>query len=306
MERFILYPAMPYRVDAMPFHDLGFGTFRGHPEPPTGHVHESIELSAFEGGPVEMLYGGQRVRVPAGRLVLHWGMLPHRAIRHAPDVRVVGVHLPLVWLLQWDLSPGLVGRLLNMEFLVEPRRVNPCTDLALLKSWHALDLEFRHAARKAILADILARLHCLALTSRTADNDPSVTRSTHPFHRALRLVATDFREAVRMEAIAKEAGVSVRQLTRLFREHSGRTFHGYLLGLRLAHAQLLLASTNRTVTDVLFDSGFSCATQFYRSFRDRTGFSPREFRIRQAGGRNAGPEEKELAGAPERFLPRSA
>lgn len=261
------------------YQDVGFGAFDGIPEPPGGHVHDAFELSAFEGGSVTMRYGGRTVMVGPNRLVAHWGMLPHQMASREAGTRVVGLHIPLVWVLHWALPGDLLNRLLNLEVLIEPVRHAPCGDLALLRDWYRLLGERGAGPADIVLAEARARF--LRLACRSAGKPapaPLPHREPIAFDRALRSIVQHFREPLRLREVAATAGISERHLSRLFMEYTGQTVNGYITKLRLSHAQRMLMGGEAKVIDILYEAGFSCSTQFYRLFKARTGMTPARYR----------------------------
>lgn len=81
-------------------------------------------------------------------------------------------------------------------------------------------------------------------------------------------------EPLSREALAEAAGVSLRQLERLFRAHLGRTMHEQYLDLRLDRARTLVTQTAMPVIEVAFASGFVSAAHFSRAYKARFGRSP--------------------------------
>ncbi|MEM6666206.1 MAG: GlxA family transcriptional regulator [Pseudomonadota bacterium] len=77
------------------------------------------------------------------------------------------------------------------------------------------------------------------------------------------------------QTLAYSAGVSVRQLERLFRTHLGRTLGQYYLELRLRRARAMLKQTSQSVLDVAVACGFVSASHFSRAYRQRFGQAPR-------------------------------
>ena len=77
------------------------------------------------------------------------------------------------------------------------------------------------------------------------------------------------------DALAHAAGVSVRQLERLFRTHLGGGLAEVYLRIRLEHARRLLRTTGLTVTEVAVACGFLSSSHFARVFRRAYGCSPR-------------------------------
>ncbi len=265
-------------IDTLIYQDTGFGAFHAVPEPPGGHVHDTFELSVFEGGSVTMLYGGRPVTVAPDRLVVHWGMLPHQMLRRDPHARVVGIHLPLGWILQWALPGDMTGRLLDLEVLIEPARATPCADLPRLLDWHRLLREGGDAAAGIVLAEARARLLRLAASQAACGNAPAPLAEPTAFSRTLQVIIRHFQEPLRLRDIADDAGISPRHLARIFTGYTGQTVNGYITNLRLSLAQRRLMASNAKVLDIMVEAGFSCPTQFYRLFKDRTGLTPAQYR----------------------------
>jgi len=78
--------------------------------------------------------------------------------------------------------------------------------------------------------------------------------------------------------LARSAGVSVRQLERLFRAHLGRSIGAHYLALRLEHARRLLRQTSLSVLETALACGFASAAHFSRAYRARFSVAPRSER----------------------------
>jgi len=81
-------------------------------------------------------------------------------------------------------------------------------------------------------------------------------------------------------AIADKAGISIRNLHRLF-EGSGITVSQYIRDRRLELAKTLLRSPDRryqNVSTIAFDCGFESLATFYRVFRHRSLCTPLDYR----------------------------
>lgn len=80
------------------------------------------------------------------------------------------------------------------------------------------------------------------------------------------------------EDLADLAGVSIRQLERLFVAHIGETIASTALRMRLEQADKMLRTTRAAVTDVALACGFAGSSPFSRAFKERFGRSPTEQR----------------------------
>jgi transcriptional regulator GlxA family with amidase domain len=81
-------------------------------------------------------------------------------------------------------------------------------------------------------------------------------------------------------ALARIANVSEAHFIRTFRATFGETPHRYLQRRRVERAMFLLRATDRSVTDICLDVGFTSLGTFSRSFREIVGEAPAIYRKR--------------------------
>ena len=81
-------------------------------------------------------------------------------------------------------------------------------------------------------------------------------------------------------ALARVAHVSEAHVIRTFRATFGETPHRYLQRRRVERAMFLLVQTDRSVTEICFDVGFSSLGTFSRTFSAIVGASPSAYRAR--------------------------
>jgi AraC-like DNA-binding protein len=89
-----------------------------------------------------------------------------------------------------------------------------------------------------------------------------------------------YAEPLDVPAVAAVAHVSAAHFSRSFRAVFGETPHRYLQRRRVERAMFLLRETDRSVTDICFDVGFSSLGTFSRTFREIIGQSPSEYRAK--------------------------
>src|SRR6059058_1702081 len=81
-------------------------------------------------------------------------------------------------------------------------------------------------------------------------------------------------------ALARIAHVSEAHFIRTFRDTFGETPHRYLQRRRVERAMFLLVQTDRSVTEICLDVGFTSLGTFSRTFRAIVGESPTGYRER--------------------------
>src|SRR5918994_2530334 len=106
----------------------------------------------------------------------------------------------------------------------------------------------------------------------------SVSRATEDANRRL-LRARDamdraYAEPLDIAALARIAYVSEAHFIRSFRATFGETPHRYLQRRRVERAMFLLRETDRRVTDICLDVGFTSLGTFSRTFRAIVGETP--------------------------------
>ncbi len=79
-------------------------------------------------------------------------------------------------------------------------------------------------------------------------------------------------------ALARIAHVSEAHFIRTFRATFGETPHRYLQRRRVERSMFMLRQTERSVTEICFDVGFSSLGTFSRTFRAIVGQSPSAYR----------------------------
>lgn len=94
------------------------------------------------------------------------------------------------------------------------------------------------------------------------------------------LIRDCYTERVSLADCALEAGISPSHLLRSFRAVFGETPKEFHTRLRIEQAKHLLTVTDRSVTEVCFDVGFSSLGTFSVLFKRQVGYSPKDFRRR--------------------------
>ena len=96
--------------------------------------------------------------------------------------------------------------------------------------------------------------------------------------RSIELMHTQLDQDLTLKALAAESYLSPFHFARLFKKLTGTSPHNYLAGIRATRAQLLLAETDLSVTEIGARVGYLSGSHFTKAFRIATGATPREFR----------------------------
>lgn len=87
-----------------------------------------------------------------------------------------------------------------------------------------------------------------------------------------------FHTHITLETIAANFGMSVRSLNRRFRQATGRTPMQYLLQVRMDNARELLRTSNLSIADVAYNTGYPDCSYFSAQFRKLMSMTPKAYR----------------------------
>jgi transcriptional regulator GlxA family with amidase domain len=101
--------------------------------------------------------------------------------------------------------------------------------------------------------------------------------SRRALRQALIYIEAHLGDPVRLQDIARAAGVSRFHFARLFRVSTGDSPMEFLLRSRIERAKMILRSTDRRMCEIAASLGFCDQSHFSRSFRRYAGVTPRQF-----------------------------
>jgi len=97
----------------------------------------------------------------------------------------------------------------------------------------------------------------------------------------LEYLNTHFSEKLTSEMLANRCGYTKEHFSRKFKQYTGMNFCSYLNALRLNRAKELLMTSEKTVDEIMEESGFTSRGEFFGKFRQKFGESPLQFRKSQ-------------------------
>lgn len=126
-----------------------------------------------------------------------------------------------------------------------------------------------------------ANPQCMSLWIGTMNGvSPAVEETNRRMLRARDAIDRAYAEPLDIRTLARIAHVSEAHFIRTFRATFGEPPHRYLQRRRVERAMFLLRETDRSVTRVCFDVGFTSLGTFGRTFTEIVGQSPTAYRLR--------------------------
>lgn len=182
--------------------------------------------------------------------------------------------------IHWEHIPALLEEFPDLDlertlYVFDRDRVTCAGGLA------AFDMMIELIARKHG-ADLGVRVSEWYLHTRARSGDDAQRLSLRERYRipnarvlkVLALMEERIETPLTREALAAAAGVTLRQLERLFVTHLGATLGEHYLAVRLERARSLLRQTALPIAEVAVACGFIATGHFSRVFRTRFGHPP--------------------------------
>ncbi len=248
--------------------------------------HNEIELNLVLDGEIVYRFGGLTVALRSGQLGMFWASVPHQITSTHGNSPYFVVTVPLAWFLACRIHGSTVQRLLSGEMIIEVIEQRADLDRGLFLQWQA-DVMSRDEARTRIaLQEIEARVRRTSLSSSPNTNAPitqleasgMVASGGDKVARMVYFIAQHYLEHLSIERVSTFVDLHPNYAMELFRRALGTTLNDYINHHRVAHAQRLLVTSNESILEIAFNSGFNSLSRFNAVFKDRAGCTPRVYR----------------------------
>ena len=135
------------------------------------------------------------------------------------------------------------------------------------------------------LLQLLDILHTIAISNETELIDPQFSTTalspvdTERFQKVYAYIITHYTQDIDLETIAAAvAHLTPTAFCRYFKKMTRKTLVDVITEFRIKHACQLLASTEKSVSDICFESGFGNISYFNKQFKNALGHSPLAYR----------------------------
>lgn len=130
----------------------------------------------------------------------------------------------------------------------------------------------REASISKYITNILTEL---LLAGSRANNSGKLSTALES---TISYINENFAEPLPLEKLAKKASLSPFYFSRKFAKETGMTPHQYIITTRLNSAKFLLKTTDISVKEIAFNSGFTSESSFCSTFKKWEHITPSEYR----------------------------
>lgn len=232
------------------------------------HFHSNVEMKLVFSGEIEASLNGARYILSPGMGFIVFPYQRHSYLA-AEDSSVCLVQLPYNSISAYSDVFG------NKRPVSPVFAMNECGDLSGILS--AVRGYFAKAPasplKSGALAGFASALFGMVMSKIELCDKPS-SGNEYIVEKIIEYCSDRFAGRVTLDDAARELFISKRQISRIFSEHLGTSFHVFINSLRVGLATEMLLSTTASVSDIAYECGFESLCTFNRVFRGVTGKTP--------------------------------
>ncbi len=248
------------------------------------HSHENIcEISIVMEGEVYYTVNGKELLARKGDFIVMNGGIIHEERSFNPDIKVCCIGVKNLFLkgrrkntiIDNETSPLFSGNSYSetVGFMIE-------TIYSALKHEQRLcmDETVQHLMMALICIVIDAEQKEKELHRRSAADDEDNGRENRLLEEIKSYIDVHYKESFSLDELAGYFFIGKYHMCHSFKEKYGCSIIDYTIGCRIGEAQTLLLETDRRISYIAAETGYSSAGYFSTQFLKRVGKTPFEYR----------------------------
>jgi len=226
------------------------------------HQHEKAQLLLVFGGIAYLQTDEKDFYIPSNHYIWIPKNYPHNLMFNTQDLYIINIYFP-----------GENSAIFYDELGIYPVSKLLFEMLSFCKIWHgdyyngSWEFEFLTTLKNMLSKENLKKFSIQLPTT----DDQRLKAIVDPLRDQLN-------ENPTLEGTAKQWGMSVRSLTRLFQTKLQITFIQYVKMLRIIRAMELIKDTDLNMTEIAYEIGYSNISAFSNNFHQLTNMRPTEFK----------------------------
>jgi AraC family transcriptional regulator len=226
------------------------------------HSHQNASISfLLNGTHEEDLFNKKHKRIPGDIKFIPAGEM-HRCSNYAPDARKINLDLSGTLLKEMDTSADDIMNLLQYSAQVK---------FTLLKFYHELQDPANY-----ITASVQLTLYELLHPAKTqASNKKQLPQWAVLLQQILQ---EEWNQPFELNDLAKRVGVHPVTISRYFPLYFSSTLSNYIRCIKVDKALAMIKITSLNLTEIAYSCGFADQAHFTRTFKEVTGYLPKDFR----------------------------
>lgn len=134
----------------------------------------------------------------------------------------------------------------------------------------------------SILHDLSTSRDCMLLSDSTFTREDFYYNSRR-IEKVFEYMNANFSKHTTLHEVAKIANMPSCSFSRFIKKRTGYTFMDCLNDIRLGHVSRMLIDTTQSISEIAYTCGFNNMANFNRTFKNKKGCTPKEFRENYLG-----------------------
>lgn len=106
---------------------------------------------------------------------------------------------------------------------------------------------------------------------------PNTNTALDSIAKCIQYIQSHLNQEIKIHQLATDCGYSDEYFSRVFKKYMGVSPISYVINLRLENVMHLMASTNMTIQNAAYQSGFQSSSAFYKAFKTYKQTSPTKY-----------------------------
>lgn len=218
--------------------------------------------------------GEMDITIEGEKNILSNGKIAVFDCQKAYEYRALTDDLEFYWLLFYGgQSPLFLEQLLQ----VHERHVFKAGDSTQIQLLFTRLINISESVQRTyehLYSELIYSMLCQMLVSEYgAEDDFSII-----IEKAVSYMYINYNKILTIDEVASHVGLSTSYFSKHFRSRTGYSPYEYLILQRIHRAKEMLISTNLTVQQIGYETGYNSEDNFIRSFKKKVGVSPNVFR----------------------------
>ena len=242
------------------------------------HYHEYIEILFFLSGKGLVLINGKEILYDKNTLVIVNSQRAHAIEVLYPSRYIcIKVKPDIFYTDEIKYALPFISELKNQYVFsaIETKKMKIQSIMKnIMKEWNDMNCGFELAIRSLLLKFFL---RVLRQHLQESDSIYVLNNISPAIQSAIIYISNNFATVTEQE-LSEVCCLSYNYFSQLFKKNTGKSFKDFLLDTKIYHAEKLLLSTKKNITEIALETGFSTTSHFISHFKKKHGTTPAKFR----------------------------
>lgn len=262
------------------------------------HIHHQFEIVLIENGKMRFIIEGGQIDLAAGEAILINNYVVHSNFPIEPETSVAVFHFSEEDSSEADFSSknhffiGYNRKYVKLRLFGDSFEGRVFAKIAVdaIKT-KPKENELMIKGTFYQLFGILQQEGILRLENKTLEKTSN--KAANKVNKVVEYIEEHFDEDITIESAAQLINVNPSYFCRIFKQAMGNTFIHYLNDYRIMQAKQRLLKPEASITEVMYETGFSNYSYFNRVFKQYSGCSPTDYKLKYIKGWERSDEDEE-------------